>query len=271
MWRGLIVGLLPGLVGCQLFEPGGPFGGPTQISAGNTQPQVFEGTASIGLLPAEIEPDAVLAAFETNDIGQVARLFARPPIDPGGDLGGIAAPGIENGYVERWVFEGAVTNAQLTGSGFLMHHDGGSPATCDTIDAVIGFESWANDSGLAFAQQPIDYVEPPPSPVDALEMAFDAYTYLVYQPNDDGDAVVRGWLFRVAPPRGSTIWQDHWLLADDYEPLGDGGTYAIVIPEEATEPSALEDWYSTHSGEAGTYAETTYAIEAFPEDCSDAP
>jgi len=233
------------------------------FSPDGVQPQVFQGTVIVDGLVGTGPEDAI-ALHEDGQLETVARVFTRPPVGEGG--GGpdvIAAPGVETGFVERWVYRDPTASALLTEAGFLMVHDEGHPATCDTIEATVSAIEWTDDP--QFSQQVLDYVEPPEQPDEPPGQARQATTFVVHQPDEEGELVPRGWMFRVQ----AAVTQDHWLLTEDYEPLGgdEGGTYAVVVREDQVPSGELAAWYASHAPEAGSYAVTTYGISPFPDTC----
>ncbi|MEN0068416.1 MAG: hypothetical protein AAGA48_40220 [Myxococcota bacterium] len=255
------------LVGCE--EVPNPFGGPTGILANNDQAQVFDGVVSGFTMPQGIKPNDVILGFESDSFELAFEVYTRPPIsqDSGGDV--IAAPDVETGFVERWAFRSPSTNDVLTEVGFLMHHEGAHSATCGEIikslDTLAQTEGWEDVPG--YAEQVLDYVEPG-EPDAPLEMATDGALFEVFQPNDMGDIQLEGWMFRMLPPNPrQPIFQDHWLLTEGYDPLGNGGEFAIVLPAGIASASDLNDWFASNGPMAATYASTTYPMETFPSGC----
>ena len=261
MGRWWLVAGMMGLVGC---ESGGEI--PTGLADPNRFiPQVFEGTVTIDSLTS-LDPAQAIPSFELGELTTMARVFARPPVGQGGGGGEmLAAPGVESGFVERWVYESDEANDAMNEFGFLMVYDTEHSALCSDIEISVDKLPW-NDP--QFSQQVLDYVEPPETAQAVLEGATAAVTFTVYQPGDDAP---RGWLFRVLPPPGGALmYQDHWLLTGEYQPLGDGGTHAIVVRQDTALPDDLEAWYGERMASknpASTYTVTTYGISGFPETC----
>ena len=245
--------------GCdEINFPGGD--PPQTLVGGNTIPQVFDGevftyTGPMG--PPTIETAS--AGFNQIEMGQgefQGWVYTSPP--PPSDPGTGEAFAVPDVFLERWLYPTGAEFQAATANGFAMQWIRDFEADCISVaNAVSG-----SGPDPIYAEQRLVY-ENPTSPNAELDSALnERNSYIVFQPHTNAEV---GWMLRLRN-RASGV-QDHWLLAEDFEPLGDGGTLAMVLPE-LSPPGTLQQWFDLHAGMASTYTSTTYVFESL-SDCTE--